>query len=433
MSSVYPRVLVLTASSLNACSATGITLLSLFDGWPRDKLGQVFDDDIPPDQGQCGQAIRLELSRQPIVGLMKSLETVARQISRRSVPWLVPGSEPSQVASSLPFAGRPRRMAMLADLIPLSLPQHIEEWLREYRPQVIYALPVGIRWTTLTLTLSRELNIPYVLHFMDDWPSTFYQETTLAASWARRKLGNHLRDTIQHADVTCTIGEAMATEYATRYNRPFQTYMRCVGVAPSPPPARCDRKGNISFVYVGGLHLDRWKSLCEIGSAISGCSEINSRLVVYCPDEDRARYGSAFQSIPCVDLRRPLPPNQVSSAIKEHDVVVHVESFDPLMTKYTQLSVSTKLPEYLASGRPILAYGPSELASIQYVRSAEAGIVVDSKNTQQLSESIRVLIEDEGLRRTLGWNGYRTAGSRHDSRVVKSRFQSMVSRLSTRA
>src|SRR3546814_7688640 len=55
-------------------------------------------------------------------------------------------------------------------------------------------------------------------------------------------------------------------------------------------------------------------------------------------------------------------------------------SFVDHYSKYARLSISTKVPQYLSVGRPILAYGPKSLASISYIKETGAGVVVDRKS-----------------------------------------------------
>ena len=59
-------------------------------------------------------------------------------------------------------------------------------------------------------------------------------------------------------------------------------------------------------------------------------------------------------------------------------MLVHVESFDNKSRQLTKLSISTKIPEYLATGKPIIAIGPREVASLEYLK--DCSLWITNKN-----------------------------------------------------
>jgi hypothetical protein len=64
----------------------------------------------------------------------------------------------------------------------------------------------------------------------------------------------------------------------------------------------------------------------------------------------------------------------------ENDVVVFVESFEPQFCNVARLSFSTKICDYLASGKCILAIGPGNIAPIEYLVEENAAVVASTKN-----------------------------------------------------
>jgi glycosyltransferase involved in cell wall biosynthesis len=130
-------------------------------------------------------------------------------------------------------------------------------------------------------------------------------------------------------------------------------------------------------------------------------------------------------SIPgAVEFKGALNAAEVQQVIVESDILVHVESMDKVSRKLTRLSVSTKIPEYLASGRCILAVGPAEVASIRYIQDHEAGLVVTDLET--LRGNLETLISGPELRRSYALNGLRLAQQRHDSRIVSDLLETTL-------
>jgi hypothetical protein len=83
----------------------------------------------------------------------------------------------------------------------------------------------------------------------------------------------------------------------------------------------------------------------------------------------------------------------------------------------------TKVPSYLASGAPILVYGPSEIAPVRYASRHCWGHVIDERSAPRLQQGIREILLDRRLREDLGARAIRTAQEFHDAPVVRRRFQ----------
>src|SRR6266542_4913109 len=69
----YPRVLVISAAALNTMSATGVTMVNLFKGWPLDRIAQVSWDDSRPNPEICANYMRISHKDVPLVNMVKQL------------------------------------------------------------------------------------------------------------------------------------------------------------------------------------------------------------------------------------------------------------------------------------------------------------------------------------------------------------------------
>ena len=93
--------------------------------------------------------------------------------------------------------------------------------------------------------------------------------------------------------------------------------------------------------------------------------------------------------------------------------VIHTESFDEMERKKVAYSVSTKIADSLASGTPILAYGPSEVASIEYLRKNNSAFCANSES--ELENVLSLLISNEEKRKEIIENALNLAKKNHDS------------------
>ena len=93
-------------------------------------------------------------------------------------------------------------------------------------------------------------------------------------------------------------------------------------------------------------------------------------------------------------------------------VVIHTESFDEDIKRRVKYSISTKIPDCLASGTCMLAYGPKDVASIEYLVDNNAAIVADSK--EKLDEALRTVFLDAQTRTETIYRAKELANKNHD-------------------
>jgi glycosyltransferase involved in cell wall biosynthesis len=156
----------------------------------------------------------------------------------------------------------------------------------------------------------------------------------------------------------------------------------------------------------------------------SGC---NLCVEIYAPQKDLVSYGKLFREYTVVELLATLSASEVSAKLKHFDVLIHVESFLEIDSLYTRYSISTKIPQYMASGRPIIAYGPASLSSIRYIKNSEAGLVIDHENDiYSMKSLISKLLDSPDLRSNLGERGRLVATQSHNAVIERNRFRSVL-------
>lgn len=188
-----------------------------------------------------------------------------------------------------------------------------------------------------------------------------------------------------------------------------------------------DRPTNL--VYVGGLHLGRWRSLLSIaaGAAAISTAATPVRLTVHCPTEDADRYRREFAGYPGVHFGRSLASHEVPAVLAAADILVHVESFAEDTRRYTHYSVSTKIPQYLAAADP--SSGTVRPNSPRWRTSGRrAGIVVGTPEPDVVTEQLWKLCLDSSSWREYAGNGRAHAERHHRRERVATRFAEVLQR-----
>ena len=428
-STKYPRVLVVNGASLRLESGTGLTMSHLFAGWPKDRIAQIYSESAPPDPNICPRCRRVSAEDVP-------LDRIARKVFRQNLDRVfgapsvgLPAGMGATSTLGKPASNKLRNIVSAwADLLSYRLPPKLWTWIEEFRPQVVYSSLGSIRQMRLVLKISRRYDLPIVAHIMDDWPSTHFK-SSLWTRLPRSIMLSRLKAVFRASPLGMTIGDAMAEEYHERYGIPFEGFMNCVDIPTEcpPPPERAPGEP-LRFAYIGGMHFNRWKSLREIGQVLVKlrAKGLSAVLDIYAPKDHIEQYGPALREVDSISIQENFRTEDLPAALLRSDVMVHVESFDEHSRNYFRLSLSTKVPLYLATGRPILCYGPEEINTCRYLQTCKSGFVIGSPDPTALKDAIWQLSSRIELRHDFGQRAWEQARARHDEKAVCLRFRSLL-------
>ncbi|MFM7030536.1 MAG: glycosyltransferase, partial [Micrococcales bacterium] len=95
----------------------------------------------------------------------------------------------------------------------------------------------------------------------------------------------------------------------------------------------------------------------------------------------------------------------------------------------SEMAVPSKLTSYFASGRPVIAATDPNGITAQVIRDANAGLVVESGNSQALIEAIELLLEDSELANELGRNGQAYARANLTEAAAVAKFSKLLRKL----
>jgi hypothetical protein len=87
----------------------------------------------------------------------------------------------------------------------------------------------------------------------------------------------------------------------------------------------------------------------------------------------------------------------------------------------------------MASGTPILVYGPRDIATVRYADRDAWGHVVSTPGVPALQKSLAWLMADQAARERLGRRAQMLADERHDAARVRPAFWSALAAASRSA
>lgn len=369
-----PRVLVIDATAIGSRSATGQLKELFLRGWPRERLLQVLDTPKGPQL-------------------------------KRFTPGMVP---------------------LAGDI------DAIVATCEAFDPQVIYMRPTdSIGMFAVQQALQRRARRPLLVHMMDDWP----ERSRLEAPKEFEALDAALREAIANAQGCLSISGAMSVAYRERYGAHFVPLANGVDVDAVPTydhDARSPVTDERPFVirYMGGLARDMtFDSVVDVARAVSRLSTVLPvRMEVCTMPWYRDEAAAALGGLAGVSLHDLVDAERYPALLANSDALVIAYNFDERSRRYVGLSLANKLPECLASGAPLLAYGPETIATIDELAKAGCACLVTRRDPVALEAAIRSLVESTTRCRELGEAGRRHVAEERSERRAIEGFRSAIRR-----
>lgn len=136
----------------------------------------------------------------------------------------------------------------------------------------------------------------------------------------------------------------------------------------------------ICISYFGSLHSGRNESLIKFSNLVVkyvSRTDVDVIINVYTSDKVDICSGD-FPSL--VHFAQPCIGESYLKKVEDSDYLLFMEGFSKEDIKSTWLSCSTKIPEYLSSKKPIIAFGPPQNGSMGLLISNELGIYLNDND-----------------------------------------------------
>jgi glycosyltransferase involved in cell wall biosynthesis len=415
----FPRTLVATSNNFNLSNGSGITLTNLFNGWPADRLANVHEDPQPEDHSVCQMSYRLTGREiQPVwpfsLLLANSGDTGALAPAATSA-----ASPLASVSNAIFGSGIPRRAVISEDL---------KRWLDAFQPELVYSFLGSMAQIRVTAEIVRQYNCALAVHVMDDWPSVIYNSGLLGAG-LRRTVLSEFQSLLYKAHVRMAICEDMCEDYLKRFSVRFQPFHNAVDTADWKSRGRTRWEAGKPFIvrYAGSIlqeaQRDALRDICEAVAKLRQSGR-DIEMWVHAPDIQRS-YLEEYK-FDGLQLRGNPDSDSIVELLAGADLLVLPFNFDEESAEYLRLSMSTKIPAYMASGTPILAYGPDSIAQIRYALREGWAYVLFQPGADLVCDALTKIMDSTHLRELHAQRAQRIAAERHDSNKVRGAFQSAL-------
>lgn len=305
--------------------------------------------------------------------------------------------------------------------------ERLDAWLAQQAPTCIFVAPgAGKFLHNFALHISGKLQIPIVTYVCDEY--YFVAEAAGPLDRYRlRRLQEKVRQLMDKTSHLVVISQELEQAYSSHFGVPATVLM--TGAATEPAAPRLE-KAPTSISYFGNIRCNRFLSLGQIGKCLD---ELNRErgthytLNIYSAEKD-AQILDSLRQYESIQLRGFVSGDAFEEAMAQSQLLLHTEAFDETSMDFVKHSVSTKIADSLASGIPLLAYGPGGIASMAHL--LHHGCAITATAEDQLKAMLERAFDDAEARAEVVANALETAKTCHDSAKNSRTLRTLLRQIS---
>lgn len=292
--------------------------------------------------------------------------------------------------------------------------------IRRYRPDVLFIPFPEINFFVPSYEVAIANKLPYYVHMHDLW-----QENYAPGTWKRKLADKWEEKIIRGATRVLCMNEVQAEHYRKKYN------ISNIYILPHTITPESFADGKKSLISPGLTE----KTVLFVGTVsdmmnADALRQFSKAIQLLPPDIKILFCSSATKETMAangIDTSR-MEMRFVSRAeVQQLQSSAHI-LFAPLSFKNcaqdeVRTVFSTKLLEYMVSGRPILVFAPPDSFHAVSARKRGWGYVVDEDNPALIADAIKKMLEDERLCQKLVSHAYYEAKTRLASNYAEILYQ----------
>ena len=410
------KVLIISHLPMATQNNMGKTFLSLFSGFEKNELCQLYIYPSFPDVDRCSSYYRVT-DKEVLSSVLKG-KTPGSEIEKSFISesqGLYEKAEDESFYRNKKNKSAARRLLRDAMWrLGRWYNKNLENWLEKEKPDCIFVAPGAAMFIyNISMAISKKRNIPIITYICDEYyfvkePSGILEKTRLCL------LKSKIKELMKKSSGLAVICDELKQDYEKEFGITAKTVMTGTSYpisesikVPENPKTIC---------YFGNIRCNRYVSLGEIGKALDSVNEKSGTdyiLKIYTSEKDPEIIGS-FDGIKSIELCGFVTGKEFEKAFYASDILLHTEAFDEKSMDFVRHSVSTKIADSLGSGILLFAYGPENISSMQHLIRNNCAMIASSK--EELEDMLTKAFSDSDERKKVAEKALETAKIYHDSK-----------------
>ena len=324
--------LVIADYPVGYASGFGETLFNLFSGFPDEKLWSAHPGHLfAATEKRRGHSVKLPSPRRP------------RVLPNRLAVTYYPFLKAHQSWAAKRSVERLRRV------------------VEQHSIRNLLVIPVTPWILSAAISLHKQCpKLNLVLFVMDDWQG-HHESHRLPYSRRRREL---LRQAVDRASVRFAVSREMAAHYEEVYQNGWRVAHNAIRSDSIATPNGESRRNQV--LLAGDINQFRFDAVLAFAEAIERHNLRNKKAIEFVVlGEVAEQHRAPLSRLDAVTLEARQPHSVCLEAMRSADLLYLPLAFSKCSARISRYSMPTKLPEYLATGKPVLFHAPFESALFQ--------------------------------------------------------------------
>lgn len=325
------------------------------------------------------------------------------------------------------------RFGGLCNPLLQSLNSQLFQWLplanrhliSNFSPEIAIICPNGLLGLIAGYKVIQELGIPFLIYFMDNWMASCH------VSWLSGNTQSICRFVLQQADGWLMISSQLEKDLSKQYEVYAQRSLiihNPVDLAnKSLPNFTPHFTGTFRVAYAGAIWSIHYDAIAAIAAAISELRQdgVDIELVLYTNENfwELHREKWNFWQVQYGSL---IPYQELNQYLQQANLLLVASSFMPESAHIVSSSFQTKLTDYMASGRPILACGPDYAICNDFIKTWNCGLVCETNQVTEIKAVLLKIIRNPEKLFYLAQNAYEIVKKNFEIGRVKSNLYSFI-------
>lgn len=406
----YKKILIITKKSLKKDNATGITINNIFNNY-KGKLASLFFTTENIDNNILHYSLNFfYLLKKLSLPFFKFNKKVSFENKNRFKEISIEKSFIKFFRENFNSIGK--IWEELYWVLFFKGDRDLYKFIKNFNPEVIFIPSIYNIYPYSILEKILKINKSKLIVFlMDDYLNL--ETKNIFKKIFITLLRKKILKIVKKADVVFTISELMQKEYKKCYNINSQILYK--GFEFKEKPFYKPSNDKLTIVYSGNLLCGRWESLILLNEIIKE-KKYNIEIDVYSQIELPSKIKEKLLSYNFCNYKGFVEYNKLFSIYEHADLLLFLESTDFKDSNIVRLSFSTKLVDYFYSGRPILAIGCKNVASINYLQKNDAAFVCGNEN--ELKKVLELIYIDRTKLEEYSYNAWNCGVKNHQINTI---------------
>lgn len=300
--------------------------------------------------------------------------------------------------------------------------KELYDFLDEFNPDIILLMIYPYTYINkLAIHIKNKKHIPMLSYVSDD-DYTLKQFSLSPLFWINRLIQRRwVKKSINASEILYVISKPQKEEYEKIFSVPCKILTKSYDFK-SVPVYKTEYNTPLKLLYAGNIGSNRWKSLAMLAKALKEINKdiIEATLDIYTATVITKKMYRSLMIEGASNLYGCVSAERIKELQKEADILVYAEPIDLKNRLLARLSFSTKIVDYLKACKPILAIGPDNIASMEYLKDNNCAFVC--KDLPEIKQKLQEIISNRDFMGEIALKAYMCGRANHE----KSTMQNML-------